>query len=71
MGLLSFAARRGLSKEYEEGTTIFTLVVLLTSVLGLYWQLSTIISGLPFPINILVLPLRISEAVLLYFVGKA
>ncbi len=71
-GLLAYLVRYGhiaASHDTDRGVT-FLAIVGVTAATGFYFQLAHF-WGLPFPLNIVLLPVRIAESVLLYFVANA
>ncbi|KNC50831.1 inframe stop codon [Thecamonas trahens ATCC 50062] len=69
-GVLHYAERRGFAaaSKVEEGSPAFTGMALAVAALGFYFQASSWFGGLPFPINILLLPFTIVEYILTWIV---
>lgn len=67
-GLCKFLLRRGVNSPLQPGSFLFNVLAGATGVLGFYWQASSWFS-LPFPLNIILLPIRFVEWILVYFVA--
>jgi hypothetical protein len=68
-GILSYLTRHGhVTGPYDEGSSVFIAVMLAIGGLGFLWQVTNFMD-LPFPFNVIFLPLSIVEWFLQYFVG--
>eukprot|EP00187_Rhodella_violacea_P002652 CAMPEP_0174892540 /NCGR_PEP_ID=MMETSP0167-20121228/7472_1 /TAXON_ID=38298 /ORGANISM="Rhodella maculata, Strain CCMP736" /LENGTH=332 /DNA_ID=CAMNT_0016131061 /DNA_START=58 /DNA_END=1056 /DNA_ORIENTATION=+ len=55
-------------RKVQPGSLLFNITFTIVAVVGLYWQLSNLFR-LPFPLNILLLPLTIFEKFLIYSIA--
>ena len=67
-GLSKYLTRQGYYSGIKQGSLQFNAIAGATAVLGFYWQASSWFQ-LPFPLNILLLPLRILEWFLVWIVA--
>lgn len=70
MGLIAYLVKHSyISNAHSDQGIMYSGLVAVIFVTGLYFQISTFFS-LPFPLNILLLPASLAENVLLYFVSS-
>lgn len=71
VGLLGYLVKFGHIAPHHETSRGFLYSVIVAAVfaIGFFFQLSTFF-GLPFPLNLVMLPASTAENVLLYFVGS-
>lgn len=69
-GVFKFASRKGYTAPFDESSIVMSVVGIAMAIPGFYWQISSGFS-MPFPLNILLLPVSTVEWWLTWMVNSA